>query len=152
MAQPNMMTPPGLDPTALKGMVLQEAEFNFAAKGAAGAKAGMAGAGAKGGMAAKGATMQAVAMKGTAAGAAGAGTAAATTGTGAGGAAAQGAGTAKAVAGKTIWNGGASLGLGLGLGAWGPVILVGTIAAIGVGVYTYMKRPRGDVEMEAAVS
>ncbi len=119
----------------LKGMVLQEAEFGMAKGGAAAAK---------GGMAAKGATAKVVAMKGAAG--AGTGVAGAAAGTG------KGAGVAKTVGGKTIWNGGASLGLGLGLGAWGPVILVGAIAAIGVGVYTYMRRPSGDNEMEAAVS
>ena len=38
----------------------------------------------------------------------------------------------------TIWNGtGMSLGLGMGLGAWGPVMLVGLVAAVGYGAYQY---------------
>ncbi|MBF0154038.1 MAG: hypothetical protein HQL64_09895 [Magnetococcales bacterium] len=43
--------------------------------------------------------------------------------------------------GGTIWAGtGSSLGLGLGLGAWGPVLLVGVASAIGFGTYYYMKK------------
>ncbi|MEO5330449.1 MAG: hypothetical protein H7839_00380 [Magnetococcus sp. YQC-5] len=41
----------------------------------------------------------------------------------------------------TIWSGtGSSLGLGLGLGAWGPILLAGALTALGVGIYGYMKR------------
>jgi hypothetical protein len=42
--------------------------------------------------------------------------------------------------GGVIWNGtGWKLGLGMGFGAWGPVLLVGALAATGVGIYGYMK-------------
>lgn len=56
-------------------------------------------------------------------------------------------------AGGTIWTGsGTSLGLGLGLGALGPVLLVGVVAAVGVGIYSYMKRSAEESELEDAVS
>jgi hypothetical protein len=42
--------------------------------------------------------------------------------------------------GGVIWNGtGWKLGLGLGLGAWGPVVLVGALAGISYGLYGYIK-------------
>ncbi|MBF0193741.1 MAG: hypothetical protein HQL71_04245, partial [Magnetococcales bacterium] len=42
--------------------------------------------------------------------------------------------------GGVIWNGtGWKLGLGLGLGAWGPVLAVGIVAATSVGAYNYLK-------------
>ncbi|MBF0456206.1 MAG: hypothetical protein HQL72_15485 [Magnetococcales bacterium] len=57
---------------------------------------------------------------------------------------------AKAAGGGTIWNGtGMSLGLGLGLGAWGPVALVG-VAAVGVGIYGYLKNSAADGDEELA--
>jgi hypothetical protein len=64
------------------------------------------------------------------------------------------AGGAKALTtGGTIWTGsGSSLGLGLGLGAWGPILLVGAVAAVGVGIYSYMKRPVEEGELEEAIS
>ncbi len=48
----------------------------------------------------------------------------------------------------TIWAGtGSSLGLGLGLGSWGPILLAGALTALGVGIYGYMKRrPAGGLE------
>ncbi|MBF0293039.1 MAG: hypothetical protein HQK86_12880 [Nitrospinae bacterium] len=50
---------------------------------------------------------------------------------------AGGAAGGATAAGGTIWTGsGWSLGLGLGLGAWGPVILAGIV---GAGIYGYMK-------------
>ncbi|MBF0383212.1 MAG: hypothetical protein HQL69_19490 [Magnetococcales bacterium] len=49
--------------------------------------------------------------------------------------------------GGLIWNGtGWKLGTGLGLGAWGPVILVGVVAATSVGVYNYLKNRAEDAE------
>ncbi|MBF0359163.1 MAG: hypothetical protein HQL70_11205 [Magnetococcales bacterium] len=40
-----------------------------------------------------------------------------------------------------IWNGtGWKLGLGLGLGGWGPVLLAGVVVASGVGIYSYLKQ------------
>jgi hypothetical protein len=49
--------------------------------------------------------------------------------------------------GGVIWNGtGWKLGLGLGLGAWGPVIAVGAVAATSVGVYNYLKNRAEDTE------
>ncbi|MBF0339559.1 MAG: hypothetical protein HQL95_01180 [Magnetococcales bacterium] len=58
-----------------------------------------------------------------------------------------------AAAGGTIWTGsGTSLGLGLGLGGWGPILLVGALAAVGVGIYSYMKRSQEDGELEDALS
>ena len=52
-----------------------------------------------------------------------------------------------AVSAGTIWNGtGMSLGWGLGLGSWGPILLVGVIAATGVGVYSYMKDSNEEVD------
>ncbi|MEO5348686.1 MAG: hypothetical protein H7836_03450 [Magnetococcus sp. YQC-3] len=58
-------------------------------------------------------------------------------------------GTAAAVAkGGTIWNGtGWSLGLGIGLGPWGPVLLAGVLAAAGYGTYRYY-RNRQELEAE----
>ena len=52
-----------------------------------------------------------------------------------------------AATGGTIWKGtGLSLGWGLGLGAWGPVILLGTAAAVGAGIYNYLKnRQEGEL-------
>ena len=49
----------------------------------------------------------------------------------------------------TIWSGtGMKLGWGLGLGAWGPILLLGTVAAVGVGVYSYMKSRAAGGELE----
>ncbi|MBF0626948.1 MAG: hypothetical protein HQL91_01885 [Magnetococcales bacterium] len=63
------------------------------------------------------------------------------------------AGAKGIAAGGTIWTGsGTSLGLGLGLGAWGPILLVGAVAAVGVGIYSYMKRSQEDGELEDAIS
>ncbi|MBF0416671.1 MAG: hypothetical protein HQL86_00270 [Magnetococcales bacterium] len=67
--------------------------------------------------------------------------------------AASAAGVKGAATGGTIWTGsGTSLGLGLGLGAWGPILLVGALAAVGVGIYSYMKRSQEDGELEDALS
>ncbi|MBF0188300.1 MAG: hypothetical protein HQL50_10295 [Magnetococcales bacterium] len=121
---------------------------------------------AKAAAATQGATMKGAAMKGTAikgaTAAKGAGTAKGMAAAGAGAAAEEtvvqvatagaaapaasaGATAGASAAGGTIWNaGGFKLGLGLGLGAWGPVVLVGTLAAAGFGVYTYMKRSRNN--------
>ncbi|MBF0116111.1 MAG: hypothetical protein HQM04_13870 [Magnetococcales bacterium] len=67
--------------------------------------------------------------------------------------AATAAGAKGAAAGGTIWTGsGTSLGLGLGLGGWGPILLVGALAAVGVGIYSYMKRSQEDGELEDALS
>lgn len=58
--------------------------------------------------------------------------------------------SAKAVAAKTgtIWSGsGLSLGLGWGLGAWGPVMLASLVAAVGYGAYQYY-RNRQEFEEE----
>ncbi|CAK0765553.1 putative Magnetosome protein MamD [Gammaproteobacteria bacterium] len=55
--------------------------------------------------------------------------------------------------GGTIWTGsGTKLGLGLGLGALGPLLLVGVASAIGVGIYSYMQRPAAEDEITEAVS
>ncbi|ABK44741.1 conserved hypothetical protein [Magnetococcus marinus MC-1] len=58
---------------------------------------------------------------------------------------ASGAAVASKVGGS-IWSGtGWGLGLGLGLGVWGTVALGGVVtAAVGVGVYNYLKRHRGE--------
>ena len=63
---------------------------------------------------------------------------------------ATGVTTAKASSGGgTIWSGsGMKLGWGLGLGSWGPVLLLGTVAAVGVGVYRYMKSRAVNGELE----
>ncbi|GAB0057863.1 Magnetosome protein MamD-like [Candidatus Magnetaquicoccaceae bacterium FCR-1] len=67
--------------------------------------------------------------------------------------AATAASTKGAAAAGTIWTGsGTSLGLGLGLGAWGPILLVGALAAVGVGIYSYMKRPEEEGDLEDALS
>lgn len=95
-------------------MVLKETEIEaVGAKAAGGGKAAIANKGAVAGKAAvtKGALAKGAVVGGAAGGA--------------------------TVAGGTIWTGsGWSLGLGLGLGAWGPVILAGII---GAGIYGYMK-------------
>ncbi|MBF0125762.1 MAG: hypothetical protein HQM02_00980 [Magnetococcales bacterium] len=67
------------------------------------------------------------------------------------GTAAKGAVKGTAVAG-TIWNGGGlSLGLGIGLGAWGPVLLVGVLTLAGIGAYQYMQQKKsGGGLVEAA--
>ena len=53
----------------------------------------------------------------------------------------------------TIWSGtGMKLGWGLGLGSWGPVVLVGVVAAVGVGVYGYLKNRASGGELEEATS
>lgn len=53
------------------------------------------------------------------------------------------AATATAAKTGTIWNGtGMSLGLGWGLGAWGPVMLAGLVAAVGYGAYQYYRNSR----------
>lgn len=67
---------------------------------------------------------------------------------------AAGVATAKVSAGSgTIWTGtGMKLGWGLGLGVWGPILLVGTLAAVGVGVYSYMKNRPGGGELEEVTS
>ncbi|MBF0143858.1 MAG: magnetic particle specific iron-binding protein [Magnetococcales bacterium] len=135
-------------------------------EGAAANKGGLAagnvkGAVCKGGVAGKGAAVGkgAVAGKGAAAGKCLLGPNAATTaalpGSGAalGAKAAAGAGAKGMAAGGTIWTGsGTSLGLGLGLGAWGPILLVGAVAAVGVGIYSYMKRSQEGGELEEAIS
>jgi hypothetical protein len=52
--------------------------------------------------------------------------------------------TAKAVGGGTIWNGtGMSLGLGIGLGAWGPIIALG-VAVASIGAYGYYKNNKDE--------
>lgn len=80
------------------------------------------------------------------------GKAAATVQAGTGSAAAGVATGGKAAgSGGTIWTGkGFSLGLGWGLGAWGPVLLAGGVAALGVGIYSYLKREQGG-ELEEVV-
>ncbi|MBF0383835.1 MAG: hypothetical protein HQL69_22695 [Magnetococcales bacterium] len=52
--------------------------------------------------------------------------------------------TAKAVGSGTIWNGkGMSLGLGIGLGAWGPIIALG-VAVTSIAAYGYYKNNKDD--------
>ncbi|MBF0401436.1 MAG: magnetic particle specific iron-binding protein [Magnetococcales bacterium] len=64
-----------------------------------------------------------------------------------------GATAAAQTGGGTIWTGtGMKLGWGLGLGAWGPVILAGVVTAVGVGVYSYLKNRTGSSELEEATS
>jgi hypothetical protein len=60
------------------------------------------------------------------------------------------AGVIKGGAFKTALGSGKSslLGLGAGLGGWGPILIVGSIAVAGVGIYTYMKQQRAAKEME----
>jgi hypothetical protein len=73
--------------------------------------------------------------------------------TGVTGAAVGAAGAKGIAAGGTIWTGsGTSLGLGLGLGALGPILLVAAIAAVGVGIHSYMKRPVEEEALEDAIS
>lgn len=62
--------------------------------------------------------------------------------------------TAQVASGSgTIWTGsGMKLGWGLGLGAWGPILLAGTLAAVGVGIYSYMKNRTLDGELEEVTS
>ncbi|MBF0097053.1 MAG: hypothetical protein HQM05_06935 [Magnetococcales bacterium] len=73
--------------------------------------------------------------------------------TGVAGAAVGATGAKGIAAGGTIWTGsGTSLGLGLGLGALGPILLVATIAAVGVGIHSYMKRPLEEEALEDAIS
>jgi hypothetical protein len=56
-------------------------------------------------------------------------------------------GAAKAATGGTIWTGkGLSVGLGLGLGAWGPVILVAGGAAAWYGYKKYRKSADGELD------
>lgn len=65
----------------------------------------------------------------------------------------SGGGSVTAVAAKsgTIWSGsGMSLGLGWGLGAWGPVLLAGLVAAVGYGAYQYYSNRR-ELEEEDAL-
>ncbi len=101
---------------------------------------------AKGAAAAKG--VAGAAAAGTTGAAAVGQTAAAKTGA----AGATGAEVVTSGGGGTIWTGkGFSLGLGWGLGAWGPVLLAGGLAAVGVGIYSYMKREQGG-ELEEVTS
>ncbi|MEO5363058.1 MAG: hypothetical protein H7838_05480 [Magnetococcus sp. DMHC-8] len=59
-----------------------------------------------------------------------------------------GGAVAAAAKGGTIWNGtGMSLGLGMGLGPWGPVLLAGVLVAAGYGTYRYY-RNRQELEAE----
>lgn len=65
--------------------------------------------------------------------------------------AATGVTTATKAGSGTLWSGtGMKLGWGLGLGSWGPVILVGVVAAVGVGVYGYLKNRASGGELEEA--
>ena len=53
----------------------------------------------------------------------------------------------------TIWSGtGMKLGWGLGLGSWGPIVLVGVVAAVGVGVHRYLKNRVSGGELDEATS
>lgn len=53
----------------------------------------------------------------------------------------------------TIWSGtGMKLGWGLGLGAWGPVVLVGVMTAVGVGIYGYLQKRAAGSELEEITS
>ncbi|HAT50219.1 MAG: hypothetical protein HQL07_14570 [Nitrospirae bacterium] len=55
-------------------------------------------------------------------------------------------------AGSSFWSGGLS-GLGISLGGWGPVLVVGTAAAVGIGIYSYMKNKKNPInELEDAIS
>ena len=64
---------------------------------------------------------------------------------------ATGAEVVTSSAGGTIWTGkGFSLGRGGGLGAGGPVLLAGGLAAVGVGIYSYLKREQGG-ELEEVI-
>ncbi|MEG3640760.1 hypothetical protein [Magnetococcus sp. PR-3] len=77
--------------------------------------------------------------------------AATTTGTAATTKVATGAAAAtQAATGGSIWTGsGWGLGLGLGLGVWGTIALGGVVtAAVGIGVYNYMKRDKAEDEAD----
>ena len=53
----------------------------------------------------------------------------------------------------TIWSGtGINLGWGLGLGSWGPVVLVGVVTAVGVGIHRYLKNRASGGELEETTS
>ncbi|MBF0460328.1 MAG: hypothetical protein HQL87_02935 [Magnetococcales bacterium] len=66
-----------------------------------------------------------------------------------GSSAAGGAVVATAAKSGTLWNGtGWSLGLGLGLGPWGPVLLAGLLTAVGYGTYRYY-RTRQELDAES---
>lgn len=55
-------------------------------------------------------------------------------------------------AGSSFWSGGFS-GLGIGLGGWVPILVVGTAAAVGIGIYSYMKNKKNPInELEDAIS
>lgn len=110
-----------------------------AANKAAGAKMALKEVEMEGAKAVTGGGKAAMANKGAVAG-----KAALTKGAMAKGAVVGGAAGGATVAGGTIWTGqGWSLGLGLGLGAWGPVILAGII---GAGIYGYMKSREGSAD------
>lgn len=70
--------------------------------------------------------------------------------------AAKSAAAAKSASSGTIWTGsGWKLGLGLGLGSWGPVLLGGALAAAGYGVYQYYQgseRNEETAELAEAIS
>jgi hypothetical protein len=67
------------------------------------------------------------------------------------GTAAKGAVCAAPCASGTIWSGtGWSLGLGLGLGAWGPVLFLGTAGLVATGIYLYRRNRELEAEDRAA--
>ncbi|MBF0295685.1 MAG: hypothetical protein HQL96_10900 [Magnetococcales bacterium] len=137
----------GFHATEIEGAAAQKGAAGAAAKGAT---AGAAAKGAAAGTAVKGGAGKAGAL--VAKGATGGKGALATGPTMAAGAKSV-AGAKSLATGGTIWSGsGTSLGLGLGLGAWGPILLVGAVAAVGVGIYSYMKRPLEETELEEAIS
>lgn len=58
-----------------------------------------------------------------------------------------------ATAGGSFWAGSLPASLSLGLGGWVPILIAGTTAAIGIGIYSYLKNKKNNInELEDAIS